>query len=203
MMAQWALSCREPSLEPLKENKSSECYWGVEFHVVQAIGYKVGELHMAVVGIRFWSCLSHHQLFGLGGGQKLVNINMRGIVRLTVDCTSTGWKLILEPGILWVWKLAGCATMEGLCTAAIVKRMVEKVDMENRGFTVKVEADVSKRWKYAYCRTHHSMLSKEKSAHIDTCWMIVWVDRISLKSPRVFEDKLRANDIMQYLLGPG
>ena len=53
--------------------------------------------------------------------------------------------------------------MEGLCTTAIVKRMVEKVDMENRDFTVKVEADVSKRWKYAYCRTHHSMLSKEKS----------------------------------------
>ena len=33
--------------------------------------------------------------------------------------------------------------------------------------------------------------------------MIVWVDWISLKSPRVFEDKLRANDTMQYLLGPG
>lgn len=37
-----------------------------------------------------------------GPEQKLVNINMRGIVRFTVDCTSAGWKLILEPGILWV-----------------------------------------------------------------------------------------------------
>ena len=46
MMAQWALSNREPGLEPLKENESSECYWGVEFHVVQAIGYKAGELHV-------------------------------------------------------------------------------------------------------------------------------------------------------------
>ena len=37
--------------------------------------------------------------------------------------------------------------MEGLCTAAIIKWKVVKVGIENRDFTVKVKADVSKRWK--------------------------------------------------------
>ena len=37
--------------------------------------------------------------------------------------------------------------MEGLCTAAIIKWKVVKVGIENGDFTVKVKADVSKRWK--------------------------------------------------------
>ena len=56
---------------------------------------------MAVVGIIFLLLSEPPPVVWAVGGpeQKLVNINVRGIVRLTVDCTSAGWKLILELGI--------------------------------------------------------------------------------------------------------
>ena len=95
MMAQWATSSRKSGLELLQEDEGSKCYQRVEFRPVQGISYEIQELcvwtrwggrvlgthkqmrdgpsteagHvlMAVVGIRFWSSLRHHQLFGLLG----------------------------------------------------------------------------------------------------------------------------------------